>query len=166
MDTSDLSLGEPQEPIPTLYGFLVDLFGESLILRLIVYLQSVSQREKKAERKADTHAEPTPPSQKKVAPKEDMLLDFLKREGFKPYKVQLPHKPLPHKPPAFHPWGRKLWRFYIPTTLLPVQRNALDAKSKRKKRSLRTTPPNISRGRLHRCRGRRPPLIDFGSVWL
>ena len=106
-----------------------------------------------------------------VARNEEQLLAFLKREGFRGFKVQLPMKPLPAKPPAFHPWGRQLWQFQIPTSLLPVHGNALDDRGR---------PPHHSRRRGvnyaavttgkrrsgHRTSLQAHSLIDLAVYWL
>ena len=43
MDTSDLNLGGgPQQDLPSLYEFLVGIFGESLVLKLAGHLRNLS----------------------------------------------------------------------------------------------------------------------------
>ena len=102
--------------------------------------------------------------------REERLLEFLKREGFQPVRVQLPVKPLSCKPPAYHPWGRQLWQFHIPTSVLPVRRNVLNERHPRMKGVAGTVLPTGSWGRRRRSgnrTSRRPrPLIDLGAVWL
>ena len=161
MDTSDLSLGEPQGHVSSLYEFLVELFGERLILRLAKH-QRVPQKEKKTEAQG-RGTDAVQQKERPVGHREDPLLQFLKREGFKSSKVQLPLKPMPRKPPAFHPWGRQLWRFHIATALLPVQRNVLEEMGRPRRRALLLPS---SRGRMHRRRGRMPQIRDLGSLWL
>lgn len=163
MDTSDLSLGEPQGQVYSLYEFLVELFGERLIFRLARH-QGVPQKEK-VEKKTETRGKGTDAlrQERPAGHREDPLLQFLKREGFKSSKVQLPLKPVPHKPPTFHPWGRQLWRFHVATALLPVQRNVLEEIGRPRRRTLLLPG---SRGKVHRRRGRMPQIRDLGSLWL
>ena len=163
MDTSDLNMGGPhQENLPSLYEFLVELFGETLIHRLTAHLTNVTV---KKDKKKELGKSPVGPSGR--VPNERVLLEFLTREGFRPYKVQLPLKPLPRKPPAFHPWGRQLWRFQIPTTLLPVQTNMLEEEGRwlqrGRQRERAVLPKDIGRltGRKHRT-----TRIDLGVICL
>ena len=171
MDTSELGLvGEPPPNLlPSLYEFLVDLFGEKLVLRLTPHIRNVSSSscERKIAKKSPAVQGRESESQsreRKGMPREDPLLSFLKREGFRPYKVQLPLKPMPRKAPAFHPWGRQLWRFNIPTTLLPVQGNMLEGRTRRRPKG--SVPLKATRGHMHRSRNKSPQIVDLGAVWL
>ena len=170
MDTSDLNLGGPHHDLPSPYEFLVDLFGESLVQRLTAHIRNLSStEEKKSTVKSDVSRKYA--VQSGQPPSEDVLLTFLKREGFQPYKVQLPLKPMPRKPPAYHPWGRQLWRFQIPTSLLPVRVNVLDGWGKRSRmRSQRGNIVHPKYFRRHVYRGgiRTPHVhvVDLGAMWL
>lgn len=173
MDTSDLSLGGPQQQMPSLYEFLVDLFGEELIQRLTTHIMNVSLAERKTAVKSEVQGkghEVTQTKEGRKAPREELLLNFLKREGFRPYKVQLPLKPMPRKPPAFHPWGRQLWRFHIPTTLLPVQVNMLETAGRRSRAGKRGSAilPKYIKRHTYRCGSQTPRghVMDLGVIWL
>ena len=179
MDTSDLNLGGgPQQDMPSLYEFLVDMFGESLLLRLTSHLKNVAQlAEKKvsgvgkSESQGGRRESVVAMEGRGRARGEERLLAFLKREGFKPFKVQLPVKPLSRKPPAYHPWGRQLWQFQIPTTVLPVYRNVLDNRG-RPSQTRHLGRSAVKTGKHGRRRAgnwtllRAHPLIDLGAFWL
>ena len=178
MDTSDLNLGgSPQQDMPLLYEFLVDIFGESLLLRLTSHLTNVAALgEKKPlgktgslERKRESVVAMEGRGR---AGGEERLAAFLKKEGFRAVKVQLPVKPLSRRPPAYHPWGRQLWQFQIPTNLLPVRRNVLEDRGRPYHQQRRISVTNVRTGK-HRWRKsgnwtllRAHPLIDLGSFWL
>lgn len=172
MDTSDLNLGGPQQLMPSLYEVLVDLFGENLIQRLTTHVKNMSSLQKKGTVKPEVQGRRNETVQTKDArpvPREDILLNFLKREGFQPCKVQLPLKVMPRKPPAFHPWGRQLWRFQIATTLLPVQGNVLEAttvRSRGRRRGSTTLPKYTTRHTYRRGTLRTRVHVDLGVMWL
>ena len=177
MDTSDLSLGGPQEQyeMPSLYEFLVDLFGEKLVQRLTAHVKNLSVgREKRPSTRAEVSAKELSRTAadegKRASRREESLVYFLKREGFRLYKVQLPLKRMPQKPPAFHPWGRQLWRFQIPTALLPVRTNVLEQWSQgtwgRQRRGGAATVPKCFRRRPFIKRIRHTHTFDIGAIWL
>lgn len=172
MDTSDLSLGGPQQQMPSLYEVLVDLFGENLIQRLTTHIKNMSSLQKKGTVKSEVQGkrnEPVQTRDARQAPREEVLLNFLKREGFQPCKVQLPLKVMPRIPPAFHPWGRQLWRFQIATTLLPVQGNVLETttpRSRGRRRGNPILPKYTSRYTYRRGSWRTRVHVDLGIIWL
>lgn len=172
MDTGDLSLGGPQQQMPSLYEVLVDLFGENLTQRLTTHIKNMPSLQKKGTVKSEVQGKRNEPDQTKDArpvPREEVLLNFLKREGFQPCKVQLPLKVMPRKPPAFHPWGRQLWRFQIATTLLPVQGNVLEATTLRprgRRRGNPVPPKYIRRHTYTRGSQRTRVHVDLGVMWL
>ena len=165
MDTSDLNLGgSPQENLPSLYEFLVGIFGESLVVRLSGHLRNLSEEKRLSVVKCEGVS-----SVREMAVGGEQLLGFLKREGFQQIRVQLPLKPLPCKPPAYHPWGRQLWRFQIPTSVLPVQGNPLERRPR--KRGVNIAAMATGRWCCRRWSGGRTSrgtcaLIDLGGVWL
>lgn len=171
MDTSDLSLGGPQQQMPSLYEVLVDLFGENLIQRLTTHIKNMSSLQKKSTVKPEVQgrSDPVQMNDARPVPREEVLLNFLKREGFQPCKVQLPLKVMPRKPPAFHPWGRQLWRFQIATTVLPVQSNVLEAttpRSRGRRRGNPILPKYICRHTYRRGNWRTRVHVDLGVMWL
>lgn len=172
MDTCDLSLGGPQEQhtMPSLYEFLVDLFGEELVTRLTAHVKNLSlAKEKRPPSKVETPAKELSltADEGRRPSREDALVEFLKREGFRSCKVQLPLKLMPQKPPTFHPWGRQLWRFQIPIPMLPVRSNVLEGRGQGRQRR--------GTGRHPKCFRRRPVIkrtthlthtFDIGAIWL
>jgi hypothetical protein len=176
MDTSDLNLGGgPQQDMPSLYEFLVDVFGESLVLRLTCHPKNVVQLGDK--KMPGVSVKTGAPGRRGSivgtegrgrAGAEERILAFLKREGFRPFKVQLPMKPLSRKPPAYHPWGRQLWQFQISTALLPVQRNALDERGRpyNPRRNLTNNAAAVRTGKHRRRNWTLLRAHDLCAFWL
>lgn len=105
---------------PTLYGFLFDLFGESLGLRLAVH--ETLKKDIPVAQTRETHPQQAPSSHD-IRYVNRSLVQFLSKEGFKPVKVDLPYY-LPPPRPAYG--ERQIWTFNIPRFVLPVQGNVLE----------------------------------------
>ena len=144
---------------PSLYGFLLDLFGESLCLRLTGH-ESLG-----ASLSSTQGGEPSPPDQPAPSSKDirsvnRSLVLFLSKEGFKPIRIDLPYY-LP-QPRPMH--GR--WTFSIPRFVLPVQGNVLEHGMRMGHMQHRGgvctgTSPSYKR-HSHRLR----QSYDIGSVWI
>ena len=107
---------------PTLYGFLFDLFGESLCLRLAGH-EALKKKSSSPSLVNEAHQSPQPPSNRDIRHVNQALVHFLSQEGFKPIKVDLPY----HLPQSRSLYGeRRAWMFGIPRFVLPVQGNALE----------------------------------------
>ena len=110
---------------PTLYGFLFDLFGESLGLRLAVH--ETLRKDVSVAQTSEPHPQQAP-SNHDIRHVNRSLVQFLSKEGFKPVKVDLPYY-LP--PPRLMYGERQSWSFSIPRFVLPVRGNALDHRTRK-----------------------------------
>jgi len=174
MDSSEMSGGgETAKDLPTLYDYLVDMFGERLSLRLTGHqgFKAATTLTKSTEHEDIDKESRTNTS----VPRDGPLMRFLSREGFRSTKVQLPQK-LPHPrqpqplPPSFG--GRPRWTFPVPRPTLPVHSNVLEKQRKSKKPPSRrqVTPlkgdsPSYKRGAA-KSRNERVQPSDISSSWL
>lgn len=109
---------------PTLYGFLFDLFGESLTLRLTGH-EALKKTSSPPSQVVEPHiSPPAAPTSRDIRHVNQAIVQFLSQEGFKPIRVDLPY----HLPQPRHLlYGeRRAWTFSIPRFVLPVQGNALE----------------------------------------
>ena len=170
MDSGEMSgVGETVKDLPTLYDYLVDMFGERLSLRLTGHqgfkaTTTIPKPIEDTDRESRTNTS---------APKDGPLMRFLSREGFRSTKVQLPQKvpqsrqaqPLPS---SFG--GRPRWTFPVPKPSLPVHSNILEKQKRRSKKPpsrrqaipLKGGSPSYRRGA---SKSRVQPS-DISSSWL
>lgn len=123
-----------EKKTPSLYSQLIELFGESLLLRVSSHPRFMGPPRVSESQKH------TVPSHKKSTHTSPALLNFLSQEGFKSLKVELPLATQSHPP------QKNRWTLTVPKTKLPVGRNVLEQKSREAKHQKRE-------GR----RGRLPP---------
>lgn len=157
-----------EQPLPpiTLYDYLVELIGESLILSL-----SAAARQHTVGRPLKPHLPKACPDMPRTnASNSNRSLEtFLSREGFRPIHVQLPQRPAP--PPSVprgYYKGREPWTFNVPQSVLPVHANVLA------QRRRRTVPPphvqeRVVKGRCsghHRCHTQCPTHMNIASNWI
>ena len=156
-----------EQKTPSLYDQLIELFGESLLLRLSSRPQFMAPPQ--------ASNSPLPPldlTHKRSSNTSPALLAFITEEGFKPFKVELPLVAPLHTPKT------NRWTLTVPKTKMPASGNVLEQKSReakhkkrdRRKRRLPQTTPIISKGlcasyRRHNSRCG----LDFAgiqSAWL
>lgn len=146
---------------PTLYGFLFDLFGESLSLRLSHY--NTFRTSSTLSEASTPHSGP---SSRDVRQTNKAVAQFLSREGFKPIRVDLPYYLPPHRSEHQHSSSS----FSVPRFLLPVQGNALERGMRigleqrmgMGHQSLRKGASSSYRRRTHKLRH----TFDIGSLWI
>ena len=156
--------------IPSLYDYLSDIFGERLSLRLAGHqeFRTPALNERKASPElqsgSKTAGKPLAP------PRDDNLLRFLSREGFKPATVQA-HQKVPSVRPRSHR-GRRLYNFGVAKTVLPVHANVLQKRPRTKPTlsrtdvaSLKGSCPNY-RGNVAKTQRGRTLVCDVSSSWL
>ena len=160
---------ESTEEEPTLYGFLFDLFGESLCLRL-AGCESVNVSPPPPP-PASQGSEPSPqlaaPTTKDINSVNRFVTQFLSREGFKPIKIDLPYY-LPQPRRSYG--GRSQWTFSVPRFVLPVQGNALEhamriGHTQQRQQyggRVRTGPSPSYKRRSHKLR----QSTDIRSAWI
>lgn len=182
IDSSDIAgMVAPVREMPTLYDYLVDIFGERLSLRLAGHQgfrtpvstnkKTSPEHQSNSKRITATQAGEKEKLSSVPQPKEDALLQFLNREGFKPIKIQLPQKGPPHRPPlaSYRQLGRHPCRFIVPHTVLPVQANVFQSKQAKKHAHRTIGPATLSpahRGPLSKPRHWRTDLSDISASWL
>ena len=115
---------------PTLYDYLVDIFGERLSLRLAShdgYRPQAPAAEAGTNKSGGGGGVEERTSPKQHSGDDHALMDFLSQEGFRTARIQLPQKQAPPiRPHPPHYMGRPLYSFPIPASCLPVQSNVLD----------------------------------------
>ena len=116
---------ESAEEEPTLYGFLFDLFGESLCLRLAgcEFVSASPPPPPPASQGSEPSPQLAAPTSKDINSVNRFVSQFLSREGFKPIKIDLPYY-LPQPRRSYG--GHSQWTFSVPRFVLPVQGNALE----------------------------------------
>ena len=164
-DSAQLEIKNEQKT-PSLYDQLIELFGESLLLRLSALPQFMASPQ------ASNSPPPLDLTHKRNSHTSPSLLAFLSEEGFKSFKVELPlATPL-------HPPKRNSWTLTVPKTKMPVSGNVLEQKSReakhkkrdRRERRLPQTNPTISKGlcasyRRHNSRSGLG-FVGIQSAWL
>ena len=176
MDSSEANLSgigrgamlmETPSDVPSLYTFLFEIFGESLVLRwsgrdALKKKMDVSAAVTQQSSVAETE-QPTP-SSKDIRHTNKMVVQCLSLEGFKPVKVDLPYS---RPPPLQSQW--RSWTFHIPRRLVSVNRNVLEQgmgmrhrQPQHHRRRVKTGSSVSYKKRLHKFKH----SSDIGSSWL
>ena len=166
---------------PSLYTYLFDMFGESLVLRLsghdaLKRKDTLMAAPLLTQQVGEAGAQKQPqqaPSNKDIRHVNKAVVQFLSREGFKSVKVELPYSRPPPPPKRQGRGGYGEWRsqtsFHIPRSLLPVQWNVLEQGMRMGHRQQQQYRGRVKSGvsvsykrRLHKLRH----SSDIGSSWL
>ena len=151
-------MSEPPRDVPTLYGYLVDVFGERLSARLVGHQKfgtaaSYAKKESSESLPSSSKADTSRPAETKALKdnprlsqvaqrqKEDSFKNFLSREGFKPVRVPMTTKvtPPPLKAHSRGHKGRPPLRFALSQRAPPMQSNVLGGRPAPTRRPLTET---------------------------
>lgn len=159
-------LMETPSDVPSLYTFLFEIFGESLVFRLSGHDDLKKKRDSSAvtQQSSVVETQQLPPSSQDIGHTNKMVARCLSHEGFRPVKVDLPHS----RPPLSQGQWRS-WTFHIPRCLVPVKQNVLEQgmgmrhrHHQHHRRRVKTGPSVSYKRRLHKFRH----SSDIGSSWL
>ena len=150
-----------QKEVTTLYDYLMDLFGERLSLRLVGHLTDKTLHS--SVKPLSTQNQAKDPYHHSRGNRS--LILFLSQEGFKPVKVDLPHRVVPPRIPPGQYIGRQPCTFSIPRSVLPVRGNALESHKKRH-RTERPAPPPVVKGRGYGRKKDGGQSVDISSSWI
>lgn len=182
-------MNEPAREVPTLYGYLVDVFGERLSARLAGHQKfgTAASSAKRAPpetlpsssraptgQPAATKAQDDSPrlSQAAEHQKEDSFKNFLSREGFRSVRVPMTTKvaPPPLKTHSRGHKGRPPLRFALSHRALPTQSNVLGSRPPPTKKPLTEAAASKLKGscQSYKTNAARRKLVAPGlnSSWL
>ena len=183
---------EPPRDMPTLYDYLVEVFGERLNARLAGHqkfrtvastVSKVSPESLSSSSKADANQPTETKAQKDTSrlsqaaqqQKEDSFMHFLSREGFKPVRVPMTTKvtPPPLKAHSRGHKGRPPLRFAVSQRLLPSQSNVLGSRPAPARKPPTETEAALKKGSCQsyktnatKLRERKLLAPSLNSAWL
>lgn len=149
-------------PDEGLYGYLVDLFGEKLVLLLCARTNYVPTKE------SVSGTLPVPLPGRVALNNDQLLLRYLGQEGFKRTRPPLAAVTQPkQRGPGRLFGGREPFRIAVRWSKVPLQGNILeDAGSRGNRRGLGMAERGASQSLRRRSRVREEPVLGVSSCWL
>lgn len=150
----------------TLYGHLMDLFGEKLVLLLCAqasYMPVLSAKESSTV----LGTPPVPPFLGRALPSDDSLLKFLSQEGFRSTRTSPLITQLKQRGPGRLFGGREPFRIAVRWRKVPVQGNVLeDMGSQGVRQRLGVAQRGSAQALKSKSRTIKAAVLGVGSCWL